>query len=440
MPTRSGILLSIAMFALGATPVLATEPWTLDRAIRHAETNSPDARIAQHRIAAARAGLQQANAAFWPQLQLQSGYTRSDNPMNVFGFALNQRSFSSSLDFNDVPHADNLNVRGLVTVPLYNGGRNLAGREAAQANTEAARQQAEAVRNTLTFEVARAFHTILKTREFIRATEAAVDSFESNLAIATNRFEAGTILKTELLDVEVRLAQAREDLVRARNAHALAQRALRNLLGLEQGELIIADVPPEIDPPEHFHFMTRPELEATRDQQRVAEAEVRRAKGGFLPRVNAFGSVDYDRGWKFDGDGKSYTVGVLAQWDLWDGRRTRAQVNEAQAHLEAAREEERRVRLAIDLEVEQARLQLKDAIERLAVTERVVQLAEESVQLTRARFEQGLAIATQLIDAETALTAARVRRAESEADRRIAIAALRKGLGLGQSDAPSTQP
>jgi outer membrane protein len=432
MPAHTPMLLTALLLGIGLAQTIAAEPWTLERAVRYAETNSPDARIAQHRIAAARAGLQQANAAFWPQVQLQSGYTRSDNPMHVFGFALNQRSFSPSLDFNDVPDADNLNVRGLVTVPLYNGGRNVAGREAARANTEAARQQAEAVRNTLTFEVARAFHTILKTREFIRATEAAVRSFENNLAIAGNRLEAGTILRTELLDVEVRLAQAREDLVRARNAHALAERALRNLLGIEHGAFHVADGAPEIAVPEHLNFTARPELEAAREQQRAAEAGVRRAKGGHLPRVHAFGSVDYDRGWKFDGDGKSYTVGVLAQWDLWDGRRTRGQVNEAQAHLEAAREEERRIRLAIDFEVEQAQLQLKDAAERLAVTERMVQQAEESVQLTRARFEQGLAIATQLIDAESALTAARVRRADAEADRRIAIAALRKGVGLGQ--------
>jgi outer membrane protein TolC len=37
-----------------------------------------------------------------------------------------------------------------------------------------------------------------------------------------------------------------------------------------------------------------------------------------------------------------------------------------------------------------------------------------------------------LIDAETALLAARVRRAEAEADRQIAIAALRKALNLPQ--------
>jgi outer membrane protein len=60
--------------------------------------------------------------------------------------------------------------------------------------------------------------------------------------------------------------------------------------------------------------------------------------------------------------------------------------------------------------------------------------ASESASLTRARFEQGVALSTQLIDSETALVAARVRRAEAEADQRIAVAALRKALALPQLD------
>jgi outer membrane protein len=90
--------------------------------------------------------------------------------------------------------------------------------------------------------------------------------------------------------------------------------------------------------------------------------------------------------------------------------------------------------LALDLEVEQARLDLKAADERMAVTGKSVEQANESAQLTRARFEQGPALSTQLIDSETALVAARVRRAEARANQGIAIAALRKALGLPQLD------
>ena len=174
-----------------------------------------------------------------------------------------RRAYSSSLDFNDVPDVDDLNVRGLLTVPLYAGGRNQAARQAAKANTQAARLENEAVRNTLAFEIARAFHNVLKTRQFIRAAEAGVNAFENNLAIGQKRLDGGSILKTEVLDIQVRLAQAREDLIRARNAQALAERALRNLLGIEQGEFAVADSAPQVSAPDSGDFSGRSELAAS---------------------------------------------------------------------------------------------------------------------------------------------------------------------------------
>lgn len=410
----------------------ADEPWTLERALDYAQTHNPDARIGQRRIDAAAAGLEQANSTFWPKLQVQSSYTRMDNPMLAFGSILNQRSYSSSLDFNDLPNADDLNARGLVTLPLYAGGQNIAKREAAKANTEAAKLDSAAIRNALGFEVSRAFYTVLKTRRFIEATAAAVNSFEANLAVAQKRLEGGTLLKSEVLDIGVRLAQSREDLVRARNANLLAIRALRNLLGIEDGDFTVADTAPAVSAPYVGDVSQRPELAAARERASAAQALVRGSKSGYQPRVSAFGSLDHDYGWVTGGDGNSYTAGVRLQWDLWDGFLTRAKTREAQANLASAREEQVKVRLALDLEVEQARLDLNAANESLAVSSQTVEQAEESGRLTRNRFEQGLALSTQLIDSESALVAARVRRAEAESDEHIAIAAVRKALALPQ--------
>ena len=413
------------------------EPWTLERALRQALSTNPDARLAQQRIVAAQAGLDQANSAFWPRLQFQSSYTGSDNPMLAFGSILNQRAYSSSLNFNDVPSVDDLNARGLFTVPLYAGGKNTATRKAATANTEAARQDNVAVQNALGFEVSRAFCTVLKTRQFIRAAEAAVNSFETNAAIAKKRLDAGSVLKTDVLDLEVRLAQAREDLVRARNANALGRARTAQLAGHRGRRVRGRGYFPALSAPDSGDFSGRPELAAARHREQAAQEQARAAKGGYLPRVSAFGSLDYDYGWKYDNGGGSYTAGAMLQWDLWDGKLTRAKVREANANLESAREEQRKLRLALDLEVEQARLDLKAANERLSVTEHAVAQAEESASLTRARFEQELALTNDLMDAETALVAARVRRAEAEADRQIAIAALRKALALPQLDSQS---
>ena len=408
------------------------EAWTLERALHQAALHNPDARIALHRIAAAQAQLAQANSAFWPRLQLQSSYTRTDNPMMAFGSILNQRSFRSSLDFNDVPDLDDINVRGLVTAPLYAGGRHTADRHAAKSNARAAKFEGMAIQNELQFEVARAFHTILKARELVRSAEASVRSLDENLVVAQRRFDAGAMLKAELLDVEVRLAQAREESVRVRNSSVLAERALRNLLGLESVvEFSVSDALPALLIPESSGA-ERPELIALQHREEAALARIRVARSGYKPRLSAFGNVDYDYGTVTGNDGESYAIGVVAQWDLWDGFSARSKVTEAEAQLEMVREEQRKLRLAIDLEVEQARLNLATATERLAAMEKVTARASESHVLTRNRFEQGSALASQLLDAESALLNARVRYAGAVSDQRIALAALRKALALPQ--------
>jgi outer membrane protein TolC len=229
-------------------------------------------------------------------------------------------------------------------------------------------------------------------------------------------------------------------LVRARNAQTLAVRVLRNLLGVEDPDFAVSAEVPEVARPVTQGFSGRPEIAAARLREQAANDQVKAMKGARLPTISAFGSLDYDYGWVTEGDGTSYTVGALLQWDIWDGNSTRAKVREARAGLESAREEQRKVRLALDLEAEEARLALQTAEERLAASEKAVAQAEESVALNRSRFEQGVALSSQLINAEAALIAARVRRAEAETDQRIAVAALRKAFGLPQLEGAASVP
>jgi outer membrane protein len=428
LPIVLGLLLSFAF----AFPGRGAEALNLEQAIALALREHPDARAAGHRIRAARASLQEANAAFWPGLQIQSSYTRGNNPMQVFGWALNQRAFSPELDFNNVPRADNLNARGVLTVPLYQGGRALSGRRSAEARFRMAEFEAEAIRNDLAFEVAYGWHSLLKAREFIRAAEGAARAFETNLGVAVSREEAGTLLRSEVLEVEVRLAQAREDLVRARNSALLAERALHYLLGHPGTVFHFIDEAPELNEPDEAAMARRSELEAARFQVLAAGEEINRARAGRLPRLNAFGAYDHDRGWELRGDGSSWTAGVVFQWDIWDGHSSRSRVRRAAAERDVALDLERKARLQAGFEAEQSRLSVMDAKERLAVTGKMVGQAETSAELTRLRFEQGLALPSQLFDAEQALTAARVRRAQSQSDLRIAVAGLRRALGLAQ--------
>ena len=430
-------VLLAALIVSGATAEDAPRPLSLAEAIRLALKNNPDLATAQQHVNAARAGIQQTEAALWPQVRLSGSYAASDNPVQAFMMTLNQRAFSFTGNFNHPDPTDNLNSKVLAQWSLYDGGQSLASRQAAKLNTEATRQTFAAARNDLVFEVTRAFHTIGKAREFVSAAAAAVGSMEANVTVASNRFAAGNVLKTDLLDSQVRLAESQENLIRARNAVALSEVVFRTVIGVGEKDNVTAaetvgcvtsrgEETPAASGDAAYN--PRPELTAAHQTVTAAERQVRAVQAGYIPRLNAFASYDLD-----SGNGTRYTdswlAGVSVDVNIFDGFLTRGKVAEARANLESARQQERKVALGVTLETRQAQLNLEETQARLDTTGKSVEQAEESVQITKDRYANGLALLTQLLDAENALTAARQRRAAVGTDLLIARAALDHALG-----------
>ncbi len=420
---------------LASASLQGAEVWTLDRALSTALSQNPDAKLARHRIEAARAMIDQAGSAWLPQLMLQGRYTQSNNSMMAFGSILNQRAFSFGLDFNHPGRIDNLNATGTLAYNLYAGGRATAGRNAARAGARAAEQDAQAVRNQLGAEVIKAYLNIRKAREAVAALESGVQAYQAGLAVARARFAAGQMLKADLLSLEVQLAQTRESLSSMRHGASLAQRAFLFVLGLEGSDedVVLATDDPGLEriaPPPTQDFSQRPELRGLQERIQAAEAMVRLARGGRQPTVNAFASYQYDHGWKLNSHADSWMAGVSLDLNVFDGGLNSGKTRQSLAELAQVREMLRKASLGISLEVAQARLAHEDARERLSVSAQTVEQAQESATLSRARFEKGALLSADLIGVESRLIEARMRRAVAASDERIALADLRRALGL----------
>jgi len=427
--------LSFFAFALFLPAAVHAESWTLDRAVATALERHPDARLARARVDGAQALVDQARSAWRPQVTLSGRYTETNSPMMAFGSILNQRAFNFGLDFNRPGNVDNLNATGTVAYNLYAGGRATAGRNAARADTEAADLDLRAARHRLVAEVVRAALDLRKAREAVSAVEGGVRAYVAAVAVARARFDAGQLLKADLLSLEVQLAQTRETLSSARHGAALASRAFHFVVGLEPTETTVEL--PDADPalarlslPDTRNFSQRPEILGLRARIRAAEAMVDVARGSRRPSVNAFAGYQYDQGWKTDRHGDGWLAGVSVDLNVFDGGRTTGKIRQSGAELTQAKEMLRKATLGIGLEVEQARLAHADATERLSVSARAVEQAAESAALTRARFEKEAVLAADLIGAESRHLETRLRRTVAEADERLALVELRRALGL----------
>ena len=419
--------------AWGAEPARLNDgPLALASAVALALARNPSVAEAEARVEAARALGRQARSGFWPRADLEASYTVTDNSALAFSYILNQRAFAPSLDFNDVDTVDDLNLAATVELPLFTGFARSSAVDAAERGLEAARAGRSVVLHRLSAETARAWLGAFAARRFVEASRAGVEGLEAAVEVARRRFEAGTLLRQAVLEIEVRLAAAREQLGRAENGEALAKEALRALLHVDEGTpLELAELPdPAPPPPPGERAEAPPALQAAKSAVEAADAAVGRAESGWWPQVGLRGSVIYDRGFIEDGDKLSYVAGLGVTWSVWDGFETSGRVDEARAEAAERRAALDRLDRRLRLAVAEARIRVRDARARVEQSTRAIELAEESVDLVRTRFEEGVALPTQLIDAETELTRARVRRARAEADLGVAAVELRRALGL----------
>ncbi len=429
----------LTFYLLVTQPVAGEEPtipptWTVQDAVHYALRNNPGAKAAIERIRGAGSDISRAKAAFYPHIGLSAEYGRTNNPMYSFGNILNQSAFDNSIDFNDPGVTDNLQLKALVQYRFYNGGQDQAALDAAEAKGIATELQKVALHSRIGFEVVQAFYLIIQAEETLAARNSAVKAIKVSTLVAKARYDEGDLLKADLLNLEVQLARASEDLIQTRHGLALARRGFLKLLGLTSGKVSLdqaGSARQQIPSSSGVH--NRPEITAMEAMIDALEAKLRQANASNHPTADAFGSYQVDHGFELeDGSGNSWLAGLRLNYTLFDGKMTSASIQKATAGLAEAREQKRQLELAVNFEIEQARLTLQQAEERIEVTAKMVALAMESARLSRVRFKEGVILSSDLIETEKRLTDAKVHDSLARTTRNIAVADLRRARGVPQ--------
>jgi outer membrane protein TolC len=429
----AAVLVSQVSAADAGPEVSQPTTWTARQSVRYALSHSPDSQVAIQRIAVARAMVDKVKATYYPQIGLSADYTQTNNPMYSFGNILNQGKFNQSIDFNDPGRTDDLSLRAGLQYRLYNGGRDKAGVQAAEAGVVVSEMQQVMVSSQLAFEVLRTFYAIAQAMEMLEAHQASIKAIGASLVVARTRFAAGDLLKADLLNIEVQESMANENLIVTEHNLELARKAFLNLLGLREGQVLLDTIQEcEQELPEERNYSKRAELKVLASQIEAAGAELRVAEGGWHPTVDGLAHYQHDAGLKLDGSGDSWMGGVRVNYPLYTGGKTEADIAAARARIAELAEEKKKRELAMDLEVKQAELAYNQAQQRLQVTEKMIEQASESARLSRARFKEGVILASTLMDIETRLTDTQVRQAVARANIRVALADWRRAVGLAQ--------
>jgi len=421
---------------------LTTQSFTLDQAIDYALANNPDLQIATERISQAEAQLGVALSAFYPQVTARVGYEHSDNPAQVFSMIVAQRDFNSNSinNINNPGYRQNFRPEIIGKLSLFRGGQDYQNSKAAELGIDAAEFERSTVHNALIEAVTASYYAYLASIEAQKVAQDSISAITSELNQTKLKYDAGTVLKSDVLSLEVKLAEAQDAEIRAANGIELSKTSIANLLGLSSYQAFtVAPSSSILTKPKltaSFNDLLdqamaqRPEVKAAANQVEISLRKLKSEQGAYLPKADAY--VSYGQNSPspgFSSSKENVTAGVSVEMDLFSGFNTQQRVRAAERKAAEARETERKTKLAIEQEVKTAFLKLKEAVARLHVTETSVLAADEALRLVNEERRAEVVTVTRYIESETARNKAQSNTIAAHYDALSAEAALKKAVG-----------
>ena len=420
------------------SPEKLPDKWTIKGVIRFALDNNPDIDMAIARIRQSEAMIDEALASFWPAFSVYGDYLQGDAPSAYFFKTIDQRRLTPGVNFNDPGWFENYEIGFRGKFNIFNGGRDYLHKRMAETGVGIHALDRESIENGLITSIIHAYFNVLAAKDYIRITQESVDTVEKQLGVLDVQYNAGGALKSDLLSMKVRLAQARENLVRAENNHSLSLAALANLLGLDpdtnlnlsEGERMDAPFPSEYGEGLVQALAHRPDLQKIRLQIIQSQMALDVARSEYLPKLDARFNYYLDApNLDFDADLANWTAGIILNWDVFTGFSTKSKVKKAKSVIDEMLAADRKSVQFIQLDLKTAFLKLEEAKASLAVGEASVAQAEESLRLVKKQYTGGSETITRYLEAETTRNRARIRVTAAYYDREKSMANLGRALG-----------
>jgi outer membrane protein TolC len=443
---------------------------TLQEAVRRA-LEGEEVRLARSNVELARGQVVAARSDALPQIRTQLSYQRtfaspfqsgpSGPPISPFApdttAAIDQRvrylenQYDSTLIrgigslFGSLPLGRENTWSGGVTISqlLFQGGKVGAGLAGAHAYRDAATAQLDETRQDIVFRTRKAYLDALYTERVVVIAEDGRRLAEEQLHRVELNQRVGSAAEYDLLRARVEVSNQDPAVVSARNSRDLAYTALRWLVNvpsgtpmeLDAGALTMADSLVEVDTVQLQQAVaSRRLLDAAEANVDLRRHAVRFYRGDYWPQLRAnlyMGAQAYPSGftpvgqqWRHD-----WYASFTISWPLFEGLRTRGQIQQAQAQLEQARAQLAQTEEQVELEVEQARAELFRARALLDARRVTVTQASQAHRLAGVRYANGISTQLEVSDARLAMQQSELNEAAATRDYLVAIANMERALG-----------
>ena len=409
---------------------------TLENAASIALKQNPEILKALHEIERTRGLVIEIRAQALPHLVSTGTYNQQDpGLLQGVGSSLSSQSSAGSFSIQDKSWRITIEARQLI----YSGGQVKAAVKIAKLTEDASYY---VLRETVTQVIANVrtqFSTVLLDRDLITVSEESIQLLSDQLMDQQNRFSAGTVPRFNVLQAEVALANARPDLIRARNNHLIARLQLAKTLGFNAsqevnviGELRASPGELSLSRALATAKQRRAILKAQKNTIATEEQQITVAAAGYKPQLSADAGYEVTSSQTTSDLSRSlngWYFGVTGTWNIFDGFQSKGRVDQAKARLASANVSFADSVQQVELEVQKAFAAVNQARELIASQTKVVEQADEALRLAKERLAAGAGTQLDVLSAQVARTQARTTQKQALSDYNVAIAEFDRATG-----------
>lgn len=427
-------------------PLHAQTGYSLKEAVDYAIKHNLNIKNAQLDAVSAEARIGEIRATGLPQLSATATLT---NNIIIPRFFLPGGSLDPSVPPDAPPAAIEFGIpwQGAASANLNQlifNGSYFIGLKAAATYRELAQKTTTSSKVSVAEAVTKAYYSAQVAEERAKLLDLNIARVDSSMRETKAMNASGFV---ELLDVnrlEVQINNLQTERQKVQNLIELSYALLRFQMGMAANEpikltddinAVDVDALQAASAGSEVSYESRIEYSLLNTQEKLAGLDLRNVRSGYLPSVSASLGYGYNAG--ADKFSQLFTnqwfnnmvLAVNLNIPIFDGFQKKYQINQKKIAIDKVKNSQNLLKQSIDLENNQAAINIKNAFATLETQKRNLTLAEEIVRVSKIKYKEGVGSNIEVINAESSLKEAQTNYFTALYDLMIAKVDLSKAKG-----------
>lgn len=399
--------LATVFAAVAATAQGNPKPLLLSDAIKLAQEQNSQVTIAKTAEKISLSQFKQTEAIWLPQVNLSyTGFT-TNQPLNAFGFKLQQAQVQAS-DFNPAvlnsPGAtSNVMTQLSVQQPLFNPDMTLL-RKAALKESEVYAFKTQRTKEAITMQVTNTYLQLEFAYEAVKVLQDALATVKEIYRFTNDRYQQGLLQKSDLLQVQVQVKTVETQLAEARSQISNISDQLSQFMNTEAGQVYSTE-PVVVSVADYSDSVStaRSDIRAMNTALSAYDLAIKSTRNSMLPKLNAFGNYQLNDKKVFGFGANAYFAGIQLSWDIFKGNQAKNKAATQTLEKTKLQEQLQEQLQQGTVEIRKTKRQLDDTRYRISQQTTAAEQAEEALRIIRNRYNQGLVNTNDVLMAQNQL-------------------------------------